>query len=162
MGNKKKYYRISKISLVKQRTALMLAYPESKVSFDKSSFIWSSQVRPTSLSNKYHLIIKYSLNEYPDVWVEGDNLEKLDALDFPHKYEIDKERNMVRICLYFPGQWNKSKYISTTIVPWAIEWLYFYEVWLATGKWCGGGFHPRCNATETDVKEKAAIKSKVG
>jgi hypothetical protein len=99
----------------------MLAYPDSKVSFDKSSFIWSAYVKPTALSNEYHLIIKYSLNDYPDVWVEGDNLEKLDAIDFPHKYEIDKERNMVRICLYLPSQWNKSKYISITIVPWAIE-----------------------------------------
>jgi hypothetical protein len=34
-------------------------------------------------------------------------------------------------------------------------------VWLATGKWCGGGFHPRCNAAKTDVKEKIALKLNV-
>lgn len=139
----------------------MMSYPSSEVIFDNNSFVWSAFVKPTALSDEYHLIIKYSLNNFPDVWVEGENLEKLDAIDFPHKYEIDKEMNMVRICLYFPGQWNKSKYISTTIVPWAIEWLYFYEVWLATGKWSGGGVHPRSNAAKTDLKEKIALKSNV-
>lgn len=24
---------------------------------------------------------------------------------------------------------------------WASEWLFFYEVWLATGTWLGGGLH---------------------
>jgi len=122
----------------------MLAYPNSKICFDKISFTWSACVKPTSLSNVYNVVIKYSLRGSPEVWVKGDNLEKIDAIDFPHIYETDKERNMVRICLYLPGQdWDKSKYISSTIVPWTVEWLYFYEVWLATGKWCGGGIHPR-------------------
>ena len=29
-----------------------------------------------------------------------------------------------------------------TIVPWASLWLYYYEVWHATGEWLGGGEHP--------------------
>ncbi|MDY0295864.1 MAG: hypothetical protein RB296_00975 [Acidobacteriota bacterium] len=31
--------------------------------------------------------------------------------------------------------------IAKTIVPWASEWLIFYELWLATGEWLGGGIH---------------------
>jgi len=137
----------------------MISYPSSKINFNKNSFTWSANVKPTALSNEYNLIIKYSLNDYPDVWVEGENLGKLDEI--PHKYEIDKERNMVRVCLYFPGQWDKTKYISTTIVPWAVEWLYFYEVWIATGEWCGGGVHPIGNLSKTDEKIKIALKSNV-
>ena len=30
----------------------------------------------------------------------------------------------------------------TDLVGWAAEWLFFYEVWLATGMWLGGGLHP--------------------
>ena len=48
----------------------------------------------------------------------------------------------VQICLYMNSEFNSSKYLSNTIIPWAIEWLYYYELWLTTGKWLGGGRHP--------------------
>lgn len=34
-------------------------------------------------------------------------------------------------------------YLNATIIPWTSEWLFNYEVWLATGEWRGGGMHPR-------------------
>ena len=30
---------------------------------------------------------------------------------------------------------------KNTIVPWIADWLYYYEVWLFTGEWEGGGIH---------------------
>jgi hypothetical protein len=35
--------------------------------------------------------------------------------------------------------------ISDTIVPWAVLWLYYFEDWLATDEWKGGGKHPDLN-----------------
>ncbi len=32
--------------------------------------------------------------------------------------------------------------LADTILPWASLWLFYYEVWLATGEWVGGGEHP--------------------
>ena len=33
--------------------------------------------------------------------------------------------------------------IADTIIPWTSEWLFFYELWLATGgEWLGEGEHP--------------------
>ena len=32
--------------------------------------------------------------------------------------------------------------IADTIIPWVIEWIYFYELWKITGAWKGGGDHP--------------------
>jgi hypothetical protein len=29
--------------------------------------------------------------------------------------------------------------VATTIMPWLLLWLTFYELWLATGVWLGGG-----------------------
>ncbi len=29
--------------------------------------------------------------------------------------------------------------VAYTIVPWLMEWLVYYEVWLITGQWEGGG-----------------------
>jgi hypothetical protein len=48
------------------------------------------------------------------------------------------------LCLYFPDgkEWNVSMMLADTIVPWASEWLFHHEIWVATGEWCGGGYHP--------------------
>jgi hypothetical protein len=32
--------------------------------------------------------------------------------------------------------------MANSIVPWASEWLFFYEMWLITGEWDGGGRWP--------------------
>ncbi len=32
--------------------------------------------------------------------------------------------------------------IATTVIPWLLEWLVYYEAWQATGEWLGGGEHP--------------------
>ena len=37
------------------------------------------------------------------------------------------------------GEWNPTMLLSRTIVPWASEWLLFYELWVITGVWLGGG-----------------------
>jgi hypothetical protein len=33
-------------------------------------------------------------------------------------------------------------WIAHTIIPWSVLWFYFFEGWLATGEWEGGGEHP--------------------
>jgi hypothetical protein len=33
-------------------------------------------------------------------------------------------------------------FIDKTIVPWCYLWLFYFEDWLATGEWKGGGIHP--------------------
>ena len=30
-------------------------------------------------------------------------------------------------------------YVAETTMPWAAEWLFFFELWLATDEWLGGG-----------------------
>ena len=41
-----------------------------------------------------------------------------------------------------PYEFNYSLRIIDTIIPWTQEWLYFYEIWLLTGEWRGGGHTP--------------------
>ena len=35
-----------------------------------------------------------------------------------------------------------SVLIANTVVPWATLWLYFFEEWLVSDDWKGGGVHP--------------------
>ena len=49
-----------------------------------------------------------------------------------------------RLCLYLPGsgEWSSELPLGRTFLPWISLWLYFYEVWHATGEWLGGGLEP--------------------
>ena len=61
----------------------------------------------------------------------------------PHLYDQETQR----LCLFMPKyeEWKPFMYISETIIPWASEWLVFYELWLSTGEWLGGGEHLSLN-----------------
>jgi hypothetical protein len=38
--------------------------------------------------------------------------------------------------------------IADSVVPWASEWLFFYEIWLPSGEWHGGGEWPPPRASD--------------
>ena len=86
--------------------------------------------------------------------LKGNNVQKIDAPDFPHNYGIDRKKREVELCLYRGQEFTSRKLLAETIIPWAIEWLYFYEGWLATGKWLGGGEHPRVKRRESNERAK--------
>ena len=55
----------------------------------------------------------------------------------PHMYKDGS------LCLYYP-KWSEWKYTdkwTETLVPWACLWLHYYEIWLVTDEWLGGGKH---------------------
>ncbi len=92
------------------------------------------------MSQEYQVKIHYELGAPPKVWVLSPPLERRpDGEPIPHVYEGP------RPCLYLPGsgEWRPDRYIADTIVPWTSLWLYYYEVWHATGEWLGGGVHPK-------------------
>ena len=49
----------------------------------------------------------------------------------------------IELCLHMPYECNHTAMIADTIIPWTQEWLLHYEIWLATGEWCGGGQEPK-------------------
>ena len=137
--NKKKV-----ITLPRQQSDLLYTFKGAECVIKKDVLLWKGKIKPTPLSKEYDVFIKYQINRLPriQVFVTSDELKELDNPDFPHKYKIIKDKNTVKICLDRYQVFNKYNYISTTIIPWTIEWLYYYEIWLATGKWLGGGEHP--------------------
>ena len=152
MASKNTYLKTNPIPLIQQKVAICTNFKGSICSINKSKkqLLWTAKIKPTPLSKEYTVILIYQLGRSPEVWVVGDELEKLDSLDFPHKFKVDDKNKMVRICLYRYSEFNSRKLIANTIIPWTIEWLYYYELWLATGKWLGGGEHPENGAPKTD------------
>jgi len=151
LARNKRYLKTKKIQLIQQAAALRSAYPEGECDIEKrKKLLWDGKVRPTPISQEYTVSLTWELGWAPKVWIIGDKLQKLDDSNFPHIFEIDKAKKMVRLCLYRYQEFSSYKYLSKTIIPWTIEWLYFYEIWLATGEWCGGGDHPKAGDKKDD------------
>ena len=60
----------------------------------------------------------------------------------PHVYGRDTPKPS--LCLFDPDteEWSPNMLLADTTIPWAVEWLSFYEFWTVTGEWAGGGRHP--------------------
>lgn len=105
-----------------------------------TGLVWDYRVRPTPLSREYSVRIMFGLGETPKVFVTNPDLSTLAAgRRIPHVY-----RNPLRLCLMLPGtrEWVGTLRIDQTFVPWAAMWLYYFEEWLISDEWKGGGAHP--------------------
>lgn len=133
-----------------QMIALKASYPSAVCEIRKNTLWWYGEIQPTPLSRVYKVLMTYKFREMPCVWIIGNELKGLDNPEFPHKYKKDEKNQMVKICLYRYKEFSSTKFLARTIIPWAVEWLYFYEIWLATGEWCGGGEHPNIVESKSD------------
>ena len=136
--------------MVAEVGALKRLYPNGEfILKTPRSFSWSSKIQPSPLSNVYEIRIDYTYADYPKIYVTDPYpLDRYPGKKhLPHVYSTKEQR----ICLYYPGigGWRKDKLIAKTIVPWAFEWLLYYELWLSTGIWMGEGLHP-----EKDQKQE--------
>ena len=102
---------------------------------------WVGKVKPQFTA--FTLEIRYRVGSFPEVRVLDPALVRLPGNtegELPHVYPPTDDPTL---CLFDPeaGQWNASMQIAETIVPWALDWLGCYELWLMTGRWTGGGRH---------------------
>lgn len=114
-------------------------FPEFSHDWTRGRVIWRGVIRPTPMSDQYHVRVRYRLGKSPRIWVVEPRLEKRPGSKrIPHTYARD------RLCLYLPRaqEWTPSMPIADTIIPWTHLWLFHYEIWWATGEWHGGGVHP--------------------
>lgn len=131
------------LALVVQGAALHQAFPDSSIQISRSELVWRSALTPSPLSRTYTVELRFKVKtskslDRLSVVVLDPPLRDRQGERPPHLYPGD------RLCLYLPRaqEWNPSKLLLDTIVPWTSEWLLHYEVWQATGEWCGGGMHP--------------------
>lgn len=94
----------------------------------------TADLQPTPMSRHYSINIDYNLGVSPEVRVVTPKLQlHPEAEELPHTFPGDK------LCLHLPGEWSPAMHIAKTTVPWTSEWLFYYEIWLITGNWHGGG-----------------------
>lgn len=125
----------SRLSLAEQAFALRSAFPEGCGRIAKGKrLIFDLPLQPTAASRSYAVRIEYVQGHQPRVRVLDPPLRpRPGSSEIPHTYSPDT------VCLHLPEEWNSGMRLADTIVPWASEWFFHYELWLASGQWLGGG-----------------------
>lgn len=125
------------VPLAVQLHMLLRLYPGSTGTLKAGRLLWRGELTPSEESGTYAVLIDHRLGESPHVHVLSPRLEGPGPI--PHTYSD------TRLCLFVPGAWADNRTISRTIVPWTMEWLFFYELWSACGEWHGGGIPPEAH-----------------
>ncbi len=118
-------------------------YPEGEMkSQSLRHLVWETDIIPSPNSTKYRVRISYTIGKRPAVYViEPPVLKRPEGeKSLPHVFSTERQQ----ICLHYGplGEWDGSMFLARTIVPWASEWLLFYELWVITGEWLGEGIEP--------------------
>lgn len=149
MGNRN---RIKPIGITAQVGLLRSMFPTSTVmNLRDKELVWRHTIKPSPLSDEYTVKLEYKIGSNPKMYVTNPKSLKLakKATKLPHVYDQKKQK----LCLFYPDgkQWNSSMLLAKTVVLWAYEWLYHYELWLGTeDDWKGGGVHPFKNQPKID------------
>jgi hypothetical protein len=101
-------------------------------------------VAPTPLSRMYRCLLKLTVARAPELLVlDPSPCILAGARPVPHVYP--HKGLGTKLCLWLPKahEWSAYMKLSETYLPWAAEWLDYFEEWLVTDAWSGGGEHPQ-------------------
>lgn len=132
-------------------------FPNVQVlSNQNNSFEVDLKLQPSVFSKIYDVKICYHKINGTSIYIIDEKLKiASNRKKLPHVYSHEKQE----ICLFSYGnkEWTREKSISSTIIPWASEWLYYYELWLIDGQWLGGGHNEYENELNIEGKNEEKI-----
>lgn len=129
-----------KLTYAQQHIRMQMLHPQFRCKeLTHLKAIWIGTIRPTELSDSYFVRVIYKSFKRPKIQILSPKLNLPEGkTKLPHVFEKDE------LCLYYQSnEWNSGKYIAETTIPWISLWLFYYEGWLITGKWFGGGVEPQ-------------------
>lgn len=121
-----------------------LRWPESTLELWQGRALrFGFKVAPTPLSRVYRCALNLYPAKYPELFVMDPDPKTLAAgRVLPHIYP--HKGAGTKLCLWLPKahEWSAQMRLDETYLPWAAEWLDYFEEWLVTNEWSGGGEHP--------------------
>lgn len=141
--------------VLRQLSDLSRAYSEGRRSLKYGRLDWTGPIQPGPMCDTYRVRITWDgRSSRPKVRVLSPKLTELPDEDIPHRFENGD------LCLHYNGEWDSTMLISETIIPWTSEWLLFYELWLVTGEWLGGGHDPGPKEEPRSEREASPLPSR--
>lgn len=128
------------LSIFDQARLLRKRFPDTalRVRREGSAHILAARLhlRPGAWCDQYRVGILYAFGHRPRVWVLSPQ-----PVLFAHGQVTPHLNADFTLCLYDPhgDEWGPDRSIADTTVPWTSLWLMYYEDWLETGDWKGGG-----------------------
>ncbi|MFC5606088.1 hypothetical protein [Variovorax soli] len=126
----------------------ILRFPDATVRHSGRTLLFKAEIAPGEFGRLYQCLLKVKPDcQQPDVIVLEPDLQVLaGGRKIPHTYAY--EGKGTRLCLWWPRgrDWIPTMKMADTFIPWTAEWLYYFELWLTTGEWSGGGEHPESTA----------------
>ncbi len=142
---------------------LALGLPGSHVSYHGRHLNFAFDIKPGTFGRTYRCLLKATPDgKFPTLLVLEPNLSQLaGGKKLPHIYPHSGRGT--ELCLWFPKSrdWTPQMKFAETHIPWAAEWLYYFEVWLATGVWEGGGVHPDMSPKRWSAKRRSRAQEAV-
>lgn len=120
-----------------------LALPESRVRLTHQRLTMDVELAPGAFGRVYTCRFVFERATDPIVVVMAPDLKAVAAGEkIPHVYPWNGSGT--RLCLWWPKgrEWSAQFKVAETLIPWTAEWLYYFELWLLTMTWEGGGEHP--------------------
>jgi hypothetical protein len=137
------------IGIREQYLALKQFCPGTVVIIDNDKTVqWEGTLLPTPFSREYRVVIRYTLSHPPVCVVKDPDLSALaEGRTIPHIYHNQTGIRGTQLCLYLPvvkqknkvSEWQPTMFLANTILPWASMWLLYFEFWLSSDEWDGGG-----------------------
>ena len=143
MDNYKRFFRHGKYSLVDkmhQFSVIKENFVDVQYHVKKGRFTITMHLQPTEDSIVYTVkMISNIGSSLVNIYVTNPYIgNQVNGIKVPHKYPDGS------LCLYYNAnqmEINPDDLWAETLVPWTALWLYYYEKWIQTGEWLGGGVH---------------------
>ncbi len=123
----------SDINLTLQALCLNRAFPHGSTRLTASRLTWHADVRPLPACAMYSLELTAERTRPPSIRVTAPGLLPDADGCLPHVYDDGS------LCVSQFGDFRLGMLFVDTVVPWALEWLVYYELWLTTDTWFGDG-----------------------
>lgn len=117
-----------------------LKLPGATLGFRGRELHFQCELSPGDFGRVYRCLFILKPGSAPDVHVLTPNLDVLArGSKIPHTYA--SKAAGTHLCLWWPKarEWVPQLKLGDTYIPWTAEWLYYFELWLASGEWTGGG-----------------------
>lgn len=123
-----------------------LRLPSARLQIGRGRMLryWFS-LAPSAYSRVYRCLLRIPRDGSPQMNVLEPDLQLLAAptgQPIPHVYPTASAGTS--LCLWLPRnhEWQPQMKLADTYLAWTAQWLNYFEEWLYTGEWAGGGVHP--------------------